>query len=229
MKKIKQFGAVLAVSALVATSTFADSRPRNGSDEWRNGRNDGRHERNDRNDRNDRRGDHRDERGRRNLSAQGRVSNLHRDRGGYRLQLDRGSQWYFVPSSAWRRNRNFDLRVGVSIRLGGGYYDDRGYIYVNEADYYDDYGYRDRGYNHGYVTGTVVRVSDRRDLIELRESRTGRRITVEARIADRRGARRGIDLSDLRRGDHVELEGEWIRGNVFQAYRIDSVDQGRRW
>lgn len=219
MNRIKKFGAVLAVSALVATSTFADQRPRNGSEEWRGGRADGRYERNER------RGDHR---GARNLSAQGRISNLQRERGGYRVQLDRGSQWYYVPASAWRSNRNVDLRVGVSIRLGGGYYDDRGYIHVSDAEYYGgDYGHRDRGYNNGFVSGTVLRVSDRRDRIELRDERTGRHVTVDARIADRRGNRRGIDVGDLRRGDYVELEGEWVRGNVFQAYRIDSVDSRR--
>jgi hypothetical protein len=216
MNRIKKFGAVLAVSALVATSTFADDRPRNGSDDWRGGRGDGRYERNER------RGDHR---GARNLSAQGRISNLHREHGGYRVQLDRGSQWYYVPSSAWRSNRNVDLRIGVSIRLGGGYYDDRGYIHVSDADYYDDYGHRDRGYNNGYVSGTVVRVDDRRDVIQLRESRSGRHVTVDARRADRR--RRGIDVADLRRGDYVELEGQWVRGNVFEASRIDSVDSRR--
>ena len=217
MKKIRQFGAVLAVSALVATSTFADDRPRNGSGDGRGGRGDGRYERNDR------RGDNR---GGRNLSAQGRISNLHRERGGYRVQLDRGSQWYYVPSSAWRSNRNVDLRIGISIRLGGGYYDDRGYIYVSDADYYDDYGYRDRGYNNGYVSGTVVRIDHRRDVLELRDSRSGRHVTVDARRVDRRN-RRGIDVADLRRGDYVELEGEWLRGNVFQAYRIDAVDSRR--
>lgn len=208
MNKIKKFGAVLAVTALAATSTFADQRPRNGSDDWRGGRADGRYERNER------RGD----RGARNLSAQGRISNLYRDRGGYRVQLDRSSQWYYVPSSAWRSSRDFDLRVGVAVRLGGGYYHDRGYIYVNEADYYGDYG---------SVSGTVLRVDRRRDVIQLRESRTGRHVTVDARRADRRN-RRGIDVADLRRGDYVELEGEWVRGNVFQARRIDSVDSRRR-
>ncbi|HYR28162.1 MAG TPA: hypothetical protein VEU30_06825 [Thermoanaerobaculia bacterium] len=228
MKKIKQIAAVFAVGALFAASTFAEERPRNGSDGWRGGRgdnrNDGRYERNERRD-------DRNNRGARNLSAQGRVSSVHRHGDGYRVQLDRNNQWYYVPSNAWRgsrgNGRNWDLRVGVSIRLGGGYYGDGGYVHVSEADYYDDYGYRDRGYNDGFIAGTVIRVSDRRDVIELREERTGRRVTVDARVADRRGNRRGIDVSDLRRGDYVELEGEWIRGNVFQAYRIDGVDSRR--
>ena len=213
MKGIKQFGAVLAVSTLFAASTFADSRPRNEAD-WRNGgRGDGGY---------DRRDDRRNDRGARNLSAQGRVTNLHRERDGYRLQLDRASQWYYVPASAWR-SRNRGLSIGLNIRLGGGYYDDRGYIYVSEADYYGDYGY---GRGDGFISGVVRRVDYRRDVLEIRDERTGRHITVDARRAARR-SRRGIDVSDLQRGDYVELEGAWVRRGVFQAYRIDSVDSRR--
>ena len=212
MNRIKQFGAVLTVAALFATSTFAEDRHRNGSGDWRNGRN-----------------ERRDDRGRRDLSAQGRISNMQRDRDGYRVQLDRGSQWYYVPSSAFRSNRggrNFDLRVGVSIRLGGGYYDDRGYISCNDA-YVDDAYYRDggSGYDRGVVRGTVQRVDYRRNVLEVRDERSGRYVTVDMRSAERRGRRsRGVDVSDLRRGDYIELEGQWLRGNVFEAYRIDSVD-----
>lgn len=221
MKKIKQFGAVLAGMAMFAASTFADDRPRDGSD-WRNGRGD---------DRGWERRDDRDRgRGARNLSAQGRITNLHRENGGYRVQLDRGNQWYFVPQSAWSRHRgrSADLRIGASIRLGGGYYDNRGYIHCDDIDYIDDgYGYRDRdrGYRHNFVSGVVRRIDYRKDVIELRDERTGRTVLVNARRADRN--RRGIDLADIRRGDYVELEGNWVRGNVFQAYRIDAVDSRR--
>lgn len=218
MKKIKQFGAVVAAMTMFAASTFADDRPRNGSD-WRNGRGDDRGW-----ERRDER--HRD-RGARNLSAQGRITNLYREHGGYRIQLDRGSQWYYVPQSAWSRHRgrNADLRIGVSVRLGGGYYDDRGWIHCSDIDSIDDYGYRDRYRDH-FVSGIVRRIDYRRDVLELRDERTGRSITVDARRADRRN-RRGIDLADIRRGDYVELEGSWVRGNVFEAYRIDAVDSRR--
>lgn len=199
MNKIKKFGAVLAVSTLFVTSTFAESRPRNEAD-WR---------------RAERREERRDDR--RNLSAQGRVTNLHRERDGYRVQLDRASQWYYVPSSAWRGN-NRGLSIGISVRLGGGYYDDRGYIYVSNADIYDRRG-------DGYVSGVVQRIDYRRDVLEIRDQRSGRSITVDARRADRR--RQGIDVSDIRRGDYVELEGAWVRGNVFQADRIDALDSRR--
>lgn len=220
MKGIKHFGAVLAVATMFAASTLADSRPRNES-EWRHGeRNGGRSD-----ERYERRDDRRDHRGGRGLSAQGRVTSLHRERDGYRLQLDRGGQWYYVPASAWRA-RNRGLAIGLPIRLGGGYYDDRGYIHVSDADYYDDRGYG-HGRGDGWVSGVVRRVDYRRDVLEIRDERTGRTITVDARRADRRN-RRGIDVSDLQRGDFVELEGAWVHGNVFRAYRIDSVDS-RRW
>lgn len=138
--RIKQFAAVLAVSLLTATSTFAESRPRNES-EWR-------------------RAEHRDD----------------------------------------RYDRNHDRR------------DDR----------------RDRGHRRGdgFISGVVRRVDYRRDVIEIRDQRSGRNITIDARAADRR-SRRGIDVSDLRRGDYVELEGAWVRGGVFRAHRIDAVDSRR--
>jgi hypothetical protein len=219
---IRKFGAVLAMAALFATSTFADDRPRNGSGDWRgnsrdgsrDGRNDGRYGRNDN----------------RNHSAQGRITNLHRERDGYRVQLDRGSQWYYVPSSAWRsRGRNVDLRIGVSIRLGGGHYDDRGYIRCDDAwiddGYYEDNRY---GYSNRTLRGTVQRVDYRRGVLEVRDERSGRHVTVDLRQAERRNrSRRGIDVSDLRRGDYIAVEGEWVRGNVFEAYRIDGVDSRR--
>ena len=214
MNRIKQFAAVLTVAMTFAASTFAENRHQNQS--------------------RDSRGDRRDDRGRverRDLSARGHVTNLYRERDGYRVQIDRGSQWYYVPQSAWRNsrgNRNFDLRVGVSINLGGGYYDDRGYISCNDAWVDDGYSYGDSGYRDDYISGTVERVDYRRNVIELRESRSGRYVTVDMRQADRRGRRgRGVDVSDLRRGDYIEVEGQWARGHVFLADRIDGVDSRR--
>ena len=221
MKRIKQLAAVLAVTTMFGASTFAEDRPQNQSGDWRNGaRYEGRG--------NDQR---------RNLSAQGRITNLQRERDGYRVQLDRGNQWYYVPQSAWRGSRghnNVDLRIGVSIRLGGGYYDDRGYIYCDDAYVDDGYGYGDRrndrdyGYRDSYLSGYVQRIDYRRDVLELRDARTGRNVTVDMRNVDRRGRhRRSIDVSDLRRGDYIEIAGDWSRRDVFRADSIDSVDSGR--
>ena len=72
----------------------------------------------------------------------------------------------------------------------------------------------------------VVRVDYRRDLLVLRDDRTGAFINVDMRPTDRRGR---IDADDLRRGDIVSLSGGWARG-TFVAYRVDSVRSGyRRW
>jgi hypothetical protein len=226
MNRIKYFAAVSSAVMFLAASTFADQRPQNGSGDWRGGSRDGRDNgRTEQRDRN------------RSLTAQGRVTNLQREHDGYRVQLDRGSQWYYVPQSAWRgsRGRNLDLRLGVSINLGGGYRDDRGYIYCDDAWMGDDYGngnYRNGrdgyGYGNGWLSGTVQRVDYRRGVLEVRESRTGRYVTVDMRRSERRGrGSRGIDVADLRRGDYVELAGDWSRGNVFVADSIDSVDSGR--
>ena len=96
----------------------------------------------------------------------------------------------------------------------------------NESEWRRASEHRSHDRRDGYVSGVVRRVDYRRDIIEIRDRRSGRHITVDARRADRRN-RRGIDVSDLRRGDYVELEGSWVRGGVFRAYRIDSVDSRR--
>ncbi|HKO57537.1 MAG TPA: hypothetical protein VJ276_16815 [Thermoanaerobaculia bacterium] len=73
------------------------------------------------------------------------------------------------------------------------------------------------------LRGVVNRVDFRRSTVWLREDRTGRLIEV-----DLRGERRGrLDIRDLRRGDRVELSGDWLRGGVFAANRIDGVRNGR--
>ena len=219
MNRIKYFAAVSGAVMLLAASTFADDRHQNRSGGWRDGGgNDGRYENRDR--------------GGRSLSAQGRITNMYREQGGYRLQLDRGSQWYFVPQSAWRgsRGRNFDLRLGVSVRLGGGYYDNRGYIHCADAWLDDDYGYDDRGdrYRDGLVAGTVVRIDYHRHVLELRDGRSGRVVIVDLHRAERRSRRsRGLDVADVRRGDYIEISGDWVRGGVFRADHIESIDTHR--
>ena len=214
-KSVKFSGKVagaLALTALFGVSAFADSRSQNETVR----------------DRGDRRGgyDRRDDRrhdSRRNIIGEGRVRSFHRERDGYRVQLDRGSYSYFVPQSALRyRGRNIDLRIGVNVRFGG-YYDNRGYVYVDSFDYLDDGYYRDdRGHGRDTIAGRVERIDYRRDIIVLREARSGRHITVDMDRTDDRG-RRGIDINDLRRGDEVRLEGRW-HGQYFTAVQVDAVN-----
>jgi len=224
VKKTRQFMATvasaMAVAALLSTSAFAETRHRD--ETWRD------------DSRNDNRGEYREnQRG----TFEGHISSLNRDRDGYRVQLDRGGYSFWVPESHVR-NRQRDFRVGASIRLGGIFRG--GSIFVDVVDWpndgrynddryndgrYNDGRYRDnRSYDRGYLRGVVERVDYRRGVVEVRESSTGRFVTVDM---DRRSSR-GVDLSDLRRGDAVTFAGDWRRGNVFEAYSIESVRSGRR-
>ena len=74
-----------------------------------------------------------------------------------------------------------------------------------------------------FLRGEVERVDRRRGVVVLRTGRGGRPVLVEM---SRRS--RGIDVEDLRRGDHVTFVGDWSRNGVFTAWRIDDVDSGRR-
>ncbi|HEX6088250.1 MAG TPA: hypothetical protein VF266_27210, partial [Thermoanaerobaculia bacterium] len=74
-----------------------------------------------------------------------------------------------------------------------------------------------------FLRGTVERVDRRRDVVVLRDARSGRTVLVQ--MNDRN---RGIDVEDLRRGDRVTFVGDWSRNGVFTAWRIDDVDSGRR-
>lgn len=201
----------LAVAAagmvmLMNASAFAEPRHRNETnDGWRN---DSRRE------------------SRRSETLEGRVRNFNRDNGGYRVQLHRDNRWYYVPQSAFRGRHN-DLRIGVSLRFTGYYGGDD--FYVDSCDFVGD-GYYNDGYRNGsygsygrdYLRGIVERV-DYRGAVVVRDERSGRRVTVYMRGNDRRG----VDLNDLRRGDVVTFAGDWNRGNAFEAYRIDSVRNGR--
>jgi hypothetical protein len=68
----------------------------------------------------------------------------------------------------------------------------------------------------------VDSVDYRRDVIFLRDDRSGRLIE-----ADLRGDYGRFNAGDLRPGDFVELSGGWVRGDLFSVDRIDSVRGGR--
>ena len=191
----------------VAASAFADERHRNETNgSWR--------------------ADARNE-SRRSGTLEGRVRSFNRDGNGYRVQLDRDNRWYHVPQSAFR-GRHSDLRIGVSIRLGG-YYGGNDF-HVDSCDFV---GYNDRDrYRYGndgreFVRGIVEQVDYRRGTLWLRDDRTGRRVSVV--MAGGRRERRGVDLNDLRRGDVVTFSGDWHRNGVFEAYSVESLRDGRRY
>jgi len=194
-----------AIALILATPSFAQSR-----NEQRRGNDDDR----------GRTRSSRSYRENERVTAEGRVSSFRRERDGYRVQLDQGRYSYWVPQSYFR-NRNRGLSVGLSIRLGGIFRN--GAIYVDAVNWPGDNDYR-RGYNDRSVDGFVDRIDVRNDTLWLRDDRGGELIAVHLRDSDRRGR---IDLRDLRRGDYVELEGEWVRGGVFNAYRIEDVRSRR--
>ena len=229
MSKTKQFAARIAVLAgaatLVVASAFADSRPSKETS-WRNGnrgeqRRDGSYDRNDRGRRDDSRNDRRDDRGngryerrddrsdnrsygnnRQPYHARGRVSRVERYGAGYRVWVGSERFPFFVPSRHYNRDR---FRIGVVIDLGG-YYNADGYY-----DYYDGDGYASRS----GLRGTVESVDFRRGEFVMRDQSTGRWVTVVSREP----------LRQMRRGDFVEVDGEWVRNGIFRAYDVDLLDR----
>lgn len=156
------------------------------------------------------------------VTVQGHVSSFSRERDGYRVQLDRGRESYWVPQSYFR-NRGRDLRVGISIALGGIFR--AGSIYVDAVSWPDDRGYRDGAAYNDFLGGIVERVDYRGGYADIREDRSGRMVRVEFRDRDRRGR---LSLDDVRRGDYVELSGSWGSRGIFDAWSIDSVRDTRR-
>lgn len=138
--------------------------------------------------------------------TRGRVSRIDSFRSGYRVWIGGAPYPFFIPSAYYHRNR---FRVGLVIGLGG---------YYNPLGYYDYYGgdryYNDRAYSRAELRGIVESVDDRRDTFVVRNEATGSFVTVEMR--DRR--------RDVRPGDYVEIDGEWMRSGLFRAYDVELLD-----
>jgi hypothetical protein len=199
-----------ALALVMATSAFA--APQRGSNQRDDNSNNNRGRTESRNDNNSYRDNQR-------VNGSGKVTSMARENGGYRVQLDRGRESYWIPSSRIN-NRGRDLRVGVSIVLGGIFRGGR--VDVDAVSWPDDRGYGSRNYDS--VRGVVERVDYRSNVLLLRETSTGRTIEIDMRDT-RRSSR--VDLNDLRRGDRVTLTGQWQRGGLFSADSIDSVNTGR--
>ena len=209
---------VASLAVLLTTSAFADYRHQDQTDRRDSNRDRGRSESN-------RGSDNYNYRENDRVNLQGKVTSFNRENNGYRMQLDRGNTSFWVPESYFR-NRARDLRVGVSLSLGGIFR--RGSVYVDSVSWPDNYGYGyggydNSGYDNGYLRGVVDRVDFRRGTVWLRDDRSGRLVEVDLR-SDRYGR---FDIDDLRRGDFVELSGSWIRGGIFAADRVDNVRSGR--
>lgn len=206
MKKSNKIKAVaaaaLAISTLASASAFADLRP--AQETWRA---------RDSYSQNDSRAD-RAYRNNERVTIQGKVQSFTHERGGYRVRLDRSNQSYWIPES--RIGNGVNIRVGIDVVLGG--------VYRDNSVYVDNVSYGGYGYNDGYVQGVVDRVDYRYGTVLLRDDRTGRIINVDMRATSRRSR---LDVSDLRRGDYVTLNGNWSRNGVFRACEVASVSTGR--
>ncbi|MBV9497073.1 MAG: hypothetical protein JOZ54_22735 [Acidobacteria bacterium] len=199
---------VSSLALLLTTSAFADSRPQNQTFQLAANHNYQtiRYRENQR------------------LTVQGKVTSFNRENGGYRLRIDRDDSSFWVPDSYFRNHTN-DLRVGVSLSLGGVFRG--GSVYVDAVNWPNGYGYND-GYNNGnrggvrndvLLRGVVDRVDFRSATVWVRDNASRRIIEV-----DMRGERRGrININDLRRGDRVDITGDWTRSGLFIANRIESV------
>jgi hypothetical protein len=204
-----------AIALLLATPSFAQSRGGwNRSDNSNRGRQSS--------------GARNDSRENQRVETSGQISSFSRERDGYRVQLDRGRQSYWVPQSSFG-NRARDLRSGLSISLGGVFRG--GTIYVDAVSWPDQYGRGGAGRNgygygndNGYIRGVVDRVDYRSGTLWLRDDASGRLIAADMNAGNRYGR---SDVRGLRRGDYVELTGQWIRGGVFEVARIDNVRTGR--
>jgi hypothetical protein len=134
--------------------------------------------------------------------AKGHVTRTVRHGSGYHVFVAGNRYPYFVPAAYYHPSR---FRVGLLINIGG-FYNPRGYY-----DYYHAPAVA------GRVRGYVEDVDYRRGTFIVRNEATGSYVT--AVIRDRR-------MGDIRRGDYVELSGDWRRNGVFDAYRIHLVDYG---
>ncbi|HET7433327.1 MAG TPA: hypothetical protein VFN10_01305 [Thermoanaerobaculia bacterium] len=215
-----QAAAAGALALVVSVPAFAEARERHGDSRGYDSRG---HSGSDRGRSDDRRGNSGYDRSRSNdggrtyrendrVTAEGRVTSFRQERDGYRVYLEGRRDSYWVPRS--RFGRGHDLRVGLSLRLGGIFRG--GSIYVDDVFWPGDGGYA----RDGYIAGAVDRVDLRSDTLWLRDTRSGELVAVEMRDSYRN---RRDNLSDLRRGDYVELSGSWLRGGVFEAYRIEDV------
>ena len=124
----------------------------------------------------------------------------------------------FVPFSYWRLH---PLRIGLDIRYGG-YWDPLGYWSVNDYSPYDGYGYNSRYndvYTSGQIRGVVESVDFRRGTLVINDDISRQFVTVTM-PRDRR-------VDSIRPGDLVDFSGDWSRRGVFNAYRLERVEEGR--
>jgi hypothetical protein len=200
VKRISKLAATTA-AAIVAATTFSTSA----FADWRN--------RDETNQRDTSSYENRDA-GRRDderVTVEGRISNIARERDGYRVQLERSPHSFWVPERSVR-GKNFS--VGVNISLGGIFR--RGNVYVDVIDY---------PVQRVFMRGRVVDVDYRRGVIFVKEDHSRRVTSVDVDRLDRKSRR--FDIDDIRRGDYVDVWGDWGSRGTLNAYRLEERDG--RW
>lgn len=117
----------------------------------------------------------------------------------------------------------FTSLFGMSAFADSRHRDESSWRDSRRNDRYDDRNDRrgSRRDDRDFLSGTVQRVDYRRGVVVLNTRHSSRPVVVEMTRRDTRG---GLDLGDLRRGDRVTFVGDWSRGGVFTAWRIDEVD-----
>jgi len=154
--------------------------------------------------------------GRSGYFYRGRLERYEPWHGGFRIWLGGAPYPFWVPEAYFRSH---GFRVGISIGLGGfynplGYYDYDPYYY--DGPYYND-GYYGSTVTSGDIRGVVESVDWRRGTLVIRDDVSGNFVTAQMRGRDRM-------LDSLRQGDYVDLQGDWVRGGIFEAYRADLID-----
>jgi hypothetical protein len=217
-KTLKLTAALSLVTLLVASSAFAESRPRR--DTYG-----GRHVA-------------------RVITVEGHISDLDRDRNGIVIRLDRGGYVLFASRdtevySRARRERTGlrQLERGDRIRATG-QAASRGRMRVDTITIVrEEDDRRDR--NDRTLRGVVQSVDASRRIVWLHDDRSGRVIEVDLRRAERNDfrwdnddrddrRRRWHDLSQLRRGDRMTVQGDWRSDGRFEGERYD-IKEMDRW
>ncbi|HEY2323703.1 MAG TPA: hypothetical protein VGJ82_12665 [Thermoanaerobaculia bacterium] len=198
---------IAAAALLLGTSAFADSRPLfatvSVADQGRDY---------------DRR-DH----DRRNVSVEGRVTRITREREGYRVELDRGGYSFWVRDLNAGGHGHGALRIGINVRMGGFYEPRYGYVVADSYDWLDQGPVVAPGYRAAVlIRGRIDRINRREETLWLRLD-DGRMINVDMTRNDRHWNNRRVEIDDLHRGDRVTLSGSWTGRNLFLVNHVEGI------
>ena len=156
---------------------------------------------------------HYDSHGRTSMFREGHVDRIMHEQGGYRVWVGGFGFPFWIPEVRWA---SWPLRVGLSIRIGG-WWDPLGYY--NAYDVGPMGGYYS---TPGNIHGVVESVDYRRGAVVIRDDISNSFVTIALRGSDPR-------LGDLRPGDYADLSGQWTRGGIFEAYRLEALNGGRAY